>query len=134
MNFFQIGKETFPRFEKQIWELWANIFNRDIPKNYEVKEFTRIFVVSFHGELIAMGMLEWLESNSIWYLFNFGVKFTYRKQGVGKFLWNELKRFANNNLVWEIKPNNFQAISFYTKMGGKVLMENEKAITMTICK
>jgi len=131
MEVFEIGRETYPKFEQEICQLYADIFDLKVPEKYELGE-DKLLVVSFHGEVIAMCMLQWLKTNSIWYLYNFGVKFGYRRQGVGEFLWRGMLKFTQNKIMWYVDPENFPARSFYHKLGATVLEETDRRVTMVL--
>ncbi len=93
----------------------------------------KIYVAIFNGEVIGYCVGQLIEKSPIFQvrkigmIDNIAVKKDYKRQGVAKLLFNQIKAWFISHQVSHIEltaaTNNAQSLGFWKKMGGKEFMK-----------
>lgn len=121
--------------ENQILEISDEIV--DLNKNIFPTTKSRLFS-DFYGEPNETYWIVILDGNlpiaqtgislshshnkSYWYMFNFGVRDTYRRQNWGERLFKLAMKFVKGSpLFWDVENSNTKGKAFYKKLGARIV-------------
>jgi ribosomal protein S18 acetylase RimI-like enzyme len=108
-----------------IFTLFKNIFPENNSKSFQdlcgVHLDKIYFIVTlWYGKPIAMAELVWVGKDSYWYMFNFGVRKSRRREGHGRHVLSLVKEFTKGkSLKCQIHNDNIPARFFYLKNGAE---------------
>ena len=107
-DIFTLFKNIFPENKTQSFQEIVGVY---LDKVYFI-------VTLWYGKPIGMSELLWVEKDSYWYMFNFGVRKTRRKEGHGRHLLSLVRDFTKGKtLKCQVHNDNIDARFFYLKNG-----------------
>lgn len=87
-----------------------------IESDLKFNPFANYFVYEKDNIIIGY-IIAWISDNTS--ILNFGVLKEYRGQGIGKTLFEEVKKISEGVITLEVRTSNVNAINFYEKRGFK---------------
>ncbi len=130
VSYLQGYPDDVREFGQSISELVAGIFEREPPTPFDrlVAGGAYTIIVLFDGVMIASAMIR--KRIDHYYLYNFGIVKEYRRQGLGRLLWEKVCFFCGGVFCWDVLVNNTNARLFYLEMGGTVVEETDTNVVM----
>lgn len=106
-------RDIFPHTNAIAYQQICCDGNTDMSKIYTI-------VVTWYNRPMAMAFLRWDDQRSCWYLFNFGVRKSRRREGYGRYLLSIVRDFTKGkNLGCYVHNDNIGARYFYLKNGAE---------------